>query len=578
MEKTEEVKFFTREKGHWKRFFKLLIKCHIPWVWLAIYIALSLGVVYIGLDITKYTAKLFAGDVSVELVEKLVVVIIVNCLGYAVTGIACSIMKARMNRNVRYSVWKKILHVPISFFEDETPRETVSRITSDSAGLASFFTLVLVPLITDVYAIVESLKIVSEYDGRLMMTIVVMIPLTAIATVIIGRMYYAVMKQYTKLDSKMTAKVSEVIKNIPLIKAFAKEEKERKRSKKVIDRYYRAGVRYSWLDQIYYLTFDVMDVLQIALMVLVGMILFHDGGIDKEGWIAFFLFSGKILGQVSDLSKSWRDAKDIEGETARIAVIMDAPCEESGDKSCQDMKGDIVFDHVTFGYNEEKKVLDDISCVFESGKVTALLGVSGCGKSTTINLIERIFNPLEGKITIGGTDISEFQLHDYRKKFAVISQQPMLFAGSIRENLIFSLEREVTDEEIKEALERADAGFVFELPEGLDSQLNEYGGGLSGGQKQKLAIASALLADTPYLLLDEATTALDAVAAEEVMKVLKEAAKNRTVIAISHSASVLGFADNTMILEKGKIVASGKTSDIYKTNQFLRDFVGKGEA
>lgn len=575
MEKTDKIKFFSRDKGHWKRFIKLLGKSHIPWVWLAAYIVCSIGVVEIGIDSTLYTAKLFAGDVSVELVEKLVLIIIVNCLGYAITRIVEGIMTARMTRNTRYYVWKHILHVPLDFFKDETPRQTVSRITSDSSCLASVFTLVLVPLITDVYAIVKSLKIVSEYDGRLMLTIVVMIPFTIIATIIIGRMYYAVNKQYTAADATMTAKITELMKNIPLIKAFAKEKKERKRSGETIEKYYRAGVRYSWLDQIYYIAFDFMSVIQTALIVIVGMVLFHDGGIDREGWIAFFMFSGTILGEVGDLSKSWRDGKDIEGEAARIATIMDAPVEESGDKECETLDGDIVLENVDFGYEDGKEVLKNVNCIFEKGKVTALLGVSGCGKSTILNLISRIYKVNKGKIKIGDTDISEYKLHQYRKNFAVISQEPMLFAGTIRDNVTFGINREVTDEEIANALKQADAEFVFDLPKGLDSELNEYGNGLSGGQKQKLAIAGALLTNAPYFLLDEATTALDAVSSEEVIKVIKEVAKKHTVIAISHSPSVLGFADNTIVIENGRVSATGKTKDVYKKNKFLRDFAGK---
>ena len=246
----------------------------------------------------------------------------------------------------------------------------------------------------------------------------------------------------------------------------------------------------------------------------------------------------------------------------------------SGDP-CEDLKGSVKLEHVCFGYDEEKPVLTDVSCEFKDNCVTALLGVSGCGKTTLVNLLTRLYVPQSGEILVEDKSVHGYALTDYRAQFVMVSQNSMLFSGSIRENVCYG-NGEVTEEAFEDALKKAGAyDFISRLPDGADTRLEEYGNNLSGGQRQRIAVARALLSNAHYIILDEPAASMDAIAAAELMGILKNISKDRCMIIIAHTAAVLPLADNVVIIENGVVSAQGETADVLETNDFLREFAGK---
>jgi ATP-binding cassette subfamily B protein AbcA/BmrA len=564
-----------QKKGTWKRFVKLFPKCRLPWIWLALYIILDIGFINLGVSETDYTAQLFAGDTSPALVTKLIAVMIINLLGSSLTVFVGAVTSARINRNMRKVVLGKVMRLPMSFFKDENPREAVYRIVQNSIVLDSTIMLFLIPLVSAVYTMAAVFQRIFRYDWRLSVIMLAFIPGVLFIAFIFGRLNFSVSERDAKLNATLMSRLSEMITNIPLAKAFAKEDYEQKRGEEYTGRLYRINITGSWISQLKDLSENALSLLQSLAITLVGLMLLNDGSITKRAWVAFFMFSSIFMGAVSSLTMLWNNIKIIQGGADRVAEIMDAPEEQRDGVPCERLQGDIHLEHVRFGYDPEKPVLNDVTCDFPDGCVTALLGASGCGKTTLVNLICRLYTPDQGAVTIDGNAIGDYALEDYRKQFAVVSQNSFLFSGSIRENICYG-KGAVSEDALCTALKRAGAyEFVMDMPGQLDAVLEEYGNNLSGGQRQRLALARALLSDAPYFILDEPVAAMDALAVSEMMKVFDEIAQNRCVIVIAHTPAILRFAKRVVIIEDGSISAQGDVKDVLKMNSFLQEFSRK---
>jgi len=569
---------FHSEKGIWKKFFVFLFKSHLPWGWIVLYLVAEIGVINIGLDETAYTAQLFAGDLSAKLVSQLIFVMIVNGIGGSVVILIRQLTNARFDRNARQAALNKIMHLPMSFFKEENPRETITRIVTNTQAVGNTFVLFVLPGITGIYSIYAVLKKVSYYDQRLVLTLIGFIPLTILIGFVTGRINYSLNHTDKKLYALLTEQLSELITNIPLAKAFAKEKYEEKRSSDLCERLYHINIKGSWLGQIGDLSFSVLTLIQEFVIILVGLFLLGNENIELKAWIAFYMFSGVLMTNIQSLLLVWQNVKTIQGGAKRITEIMDTPFEINQGQCIDDFHGTITFDDVHFQYKDQTPVLSGINCSFAKGKATALLGVSGCGKSTIVNLIDRIYMPQSGTITIDGVNIQDYELEHYRKHFSFISQDIMLFSGTIKENLCYGLSKVYSDEELWDVLKKVQAyDFVQKLPGQLYEEIGEYGNTLSGGQRQKLALARVLLDDAPYMILDEATASMDMIGIREVLTLLKTYANHRTIIAIAHSPEILTLVQDVIIIENGCVSAQGSLEEVKKTNQFLKDFMREGE-
>ncbi len=564
-----------QKKNTWKRFVKLLAKCSLPWVWLALYILLEIGVVDLGVSETDTMAQLFAGDTSPALLAKLVGVLIINLLGVNLLVFTRQVTSARINRNMRTIVLNKVLRLPMRFFKDEEPRETIYRITDNATVVDSTIMVFLMPVFMAGYKSVRIFFKTFSYDWRLSAILLAFVPVQIFCAFLFGRINFSLNQQDSKLMSKLIQKLSEMVTNIPLAKAFAKEDKEAKKGEELSGRLYDLGIRSGWIDQVRNLSGSLVTLLQTVLIVVTGLILLRDSDISRRAWTTFFLFSTTFSGAIDELMMYWNNVKIIQGSAERLAEIMDAPEEDVSGEKCESLRGDLALENVSFRYDEEKLVLDGLSCTFADNQVTALLGVSGCGKTTITYLLTRLYQPAQGVVTAGGRDISRYDLDDYRRQFAIVSQNGMLFSGTVRENVCYGC-GEVTDEQLTDALKRSGAyDFVRALPQGVDSRLEEYGGNLSGGQRQRLCMARALLSSAHYLILDEPVASMDAIATAQLLGILKEAAKDRCVIIIAHTDAVLSLSDRVVVVEDGKASAQGTVDEVCKVNAFLREMMGK---
>ncbi|MDE6752388.1 MAG: ABC transporter ATP-binding protein/permease [Eubacterium sp.] len=563
------------KKGTWKRFIKLFPKCRLPWLFIIVYAVLDFGLVNIGISETDYTAQLFAGDTSVALLTRLVAIIVINLIGSNLTIFMGQVTSARINRNMRGVVFSKVMRLPMSYFKDEDPREAIYRITNNAVVINSTIMVFLFPLATALYKSFSVFGKVFTYDWRLSAILLAFIPIQLFVGFIFGRINYSIRERETAIKSSLTQKLAELVTNIPLAKAFAKENKETENGEEITSRLYRINIKSSWLSQFQDLSTTAIDLAQSVIIVLVGILLLKNAEIAKRSWIAFFMFSSIFSGAVSEVIMYWNNLKIIQGGADRVAEIMDAPEENFKGEECVNLTGNIKLENVHFGYNDENTVLNGVNCEFEDNCVTALLGISGCGKTTLANLLTRLYIPQEGAITVNGKSIYDYALKDYRNQFVVVSQNSMLFSGTIRENVCYG-NGVVSDEALEEALKKSGAyDFVSKLPNGADTLLEEYANNISGGQKQRLAVARALLSDAHYLIFDEPAASMDAIAAAELMEILKSISKDKCMIIIAHTAAVLPLVQKAAIIENGRITAQGEPKELIKANTFFREFCGE---
>lgn len=582
MEKTQKDNsdqiVIKQKKGTWLRFIKLFPKCHLPWIWLIAYIVLSVGTVNLGISETDYTAQLFSGDTSSATVTKLIVIMIINLAATNIAAFVGQITSAKINRNMRGIVLKKVMRLPMSFFKEEQPREAIYRIVDNAVVIDSTLMLVIIPLATAAYTVASVFGKVFTYDWRLSIILLAFIPVHIFIAFIFGRVNYSLSERDTAINASLTERLAELVTNIPLAKAFAKEDREVQNGKELTERLYRINIRTSWISQFKDLSETLVSLIQALIIVIVGVALLGNDSISKRSWTAFFLFSSVFEGAITQIMMYWNNLKIIQGGAERVAEIMNAPEEDREGEPCQNLCGDIRIHDLHFGYDEDTTVLEGVHCTFKDNAVTALLGVSGCGKTTLVNLIIRLYEAQSGKIEINEKSIYEYALDDYRNQFVLVSQTSMLFSGTVRENICYGNEN-VSDQEIILALKKAGAyDFVMNMPQSIDSLLEEYGNNLSGGQRQRLAVARALLSKAHYMILDEPAASMDALAAAELMEILKDIAKDRCMIIIAHSPEILTIAERAVVIEDGKVTADGEIDYMKKSNKFLREFMGEGDA
>ena len=564
-----------QRKGTWKRFIKIFPKCNLPWLLLIVYIALEIGLINIGVNETDYTAQLFAGDTSVALLTKLITALIINMLGSSLLVFVRNVTSARLTRNMQLVLLNKVFRLPMRYFQSEDPREAVYRIVDRAVVIDSTIMAVLIPVFTAGYTAVAVFGRVFSYDWRLSAVLLAFVPIKILIAFIFGRVNFSLSERDVKINTKLTQRLAEMITNIPLAKAFSKESREAAKGEELTGRLYRLNIKSSWLGQFKDLSETVVSALQAIAIVGVGLLLLGSEAITKRAWITFFLFSSVFSNSVTEFMMYWNNLKIIQGGADKVAELLDEPEEDRTGEPCPELLGDIRVENVTFGYTEEEPVLRNITCTFKDNSVTALLGASGSGKTTLTHLLTRLYSMQQGCISINEKSTSDYAWMDYRKHFAVVSQNSMLFSGTVRENVCYGNEN-VSEQKLIEALKQAQAyDFVMNMPQGLDSRLEEYGNNLSGGQRQRLGVARALLSDAHYLILDEPIASMDALATAELMDMLKTVIQGRCTIIIAHSDAILPLAQQVVILNEGAVEAQGSLKEVAETNRFLQKLMGK---
>ncbi|HWR61204.1 MAG TPA: ABC transporter ATP-binding protein [Clostridia bacterium] len=562
-----------RHKGIWKAYFRLLYKAKLPYFLIAAGTALSFISVRIALKFPQYTQRLMAGELSNEVIFGMIFIAFARTFIAIPSLFADMAAQAKIDMNLRKLIWKSLINMPLPFFDKTKAREMVSRTTSDTASVSSFLMTTLLNQVTSLYSIVMTIMIVNEYDRRLALSFFILIPLVVFVAFIQGRLNFSAQSEVTKSNSKLTQFLAELLSNIPLIKGFANEEKEDARGKEVIGKLYKSQIKAATINVIFRPITAIVESLETLVIVGFGVYYVSKGVFGIDIWIAYYLYAGDLKLRINSIVSIFSSFKSSQGATERVSRLLEEPGEEYRKYLAEcETKEDIVFENVSFGYND-KTVLSDISFRVPAGKITAIVGPSGSGKTTILSLVERFYKPDAGVIKQGDVPIEDMNLEDWRKKFGYVAQEMSLISGSIRDNILYGVDREVSEEEFQRAVAAADVmDFVKEFPEGFDTEVGEFGSKLSGGQRQRIAISRAILRNPDHLLLDEATSSLDASSEHIVQKNLDELMKNRTTIVIAHKIATVVNADQIIVVDSGKIAGIGTHEELLKTNEVYKEF------
>jgi ABC-type multidrug transport system fused ATPase/permease subunit len=318
------------------------------------------------------------------------------------------------------------------------------------------------------------------------------------------------------------------------------------------------------VDQINAFIRNMLWFLPLLLIIIPPAVYLFQGTMSQAQFYSYILLATSFRTYTAEHLDLWIYLEEAQGATLRLAAILSAPSEKGDGKRTVPPSGDIVFHHVSFSYGKEQ-VLKDVSFTIEKGKKTALVGLSGSGKSTILNLIEKFYEPSEGQITIGGEDIGRYDFGGYRSLFTYLPQNAPGFSGSLRAMLNYSSEKPYSDERLLEVIRQV--GLYEDLaPVGLlDYQVGHNGERLSGGQRQKVGIARLILSHSEYVLLDEATSALDAGASLTVQRLVDESCRGRTQISVAHNLATITNADRILVFQQGKLIGEGKHPELIAT-------------
>ena len=450
----------------------------------------------------------------------------------------------------------------------------ISRITTDITAISQLIMQVFVAILTSAYTLVITLGKIGSYDQKLMIALIAVLPLNLVIAFVMGKMKFGVLDLVNQKNAELTQTIAEKTNNLLLIKSYGKEEKELQTGREKMKEFYKSSILNAWLG---FATpmYALVGAMQFIVIVMVGRSFYSSGTLTLTQWIAYYGFAVNIVNQLSAYCVYWTTFKGSQGATRRVAQIMEEVEEDIEDgEHVEHLCGDIELREVDFSY-EDKLVFDKLNLKIPAGRVTALIGPSGSGKTTLLNLVERMYPVSGGKILFGGKDTARYSLKSFRSEISYVTQESTLFAGTLRDNILFGIKREVTDEELEKACTDAEImDFIREQPAGFQTDVGEQGDKLSGGQKQRIAFARALLKQSDYLFMDEATAAMDIRGKDQVWKSVKRHMEGKTVLMVAHHRQTVQKADYIIVMHNGRIICQGEPEEVYAENTYYRELIG----
>ena len=460
------------------------------------------------LSIPDLTADLMAGNLTGKALWNSISYYIMFAAVICGQTVILAITKSLTTKNGRKALWKKMLGIRVSYYDENDPSELMSAVTNDLSTAMPEFVTIMVTLLPDIWFVISAFFHVADYDPFLLLSVIVFLPVKYIYMLVYGKLVYkARVGIFTEIGG-LTGFLAERICNLPLIKAFTKEDYEREKGVEVNKRLYKANMRQYKIYAFGDATQTLISLFQQFVILVTAVILLQKDRITMQQWVAFFLFSENIALKFDTLVGDWIFIKGAQGAIARTADIYEAEEENINENEPADITaGDIEFKNVSFSYGE-KQALTDVSFTIPKGSKTAIVGLCGSGKTTSLSLLERFYAPQDGEIRFGGKAIAEMPLADYRRHFSYVQQNPEVFSGTVKDALTYGITRKVSDEEIFNAAKVSGfAEYLEKQPQGLETAVAPSGNSMSGGQRQRLVLTREFLRNSDVLLFDEPTSA-----------------------------------------------------------------------
>lgn len=567
-----------KSKSKLKPFFALVRRTNPSYGKLAFALALSVVTTLVSLLIPLLTKQLVDGfsmsNLSGTQIGLIALVFFVQAGLSAYATYALNYNGQKIISGLRDLLWKKLIKLPVSYFDTNASGETVSRVTNDTMVVKELITTHISGFITGIISVIGSLTILFIMNWKLTLLVLVVVPLAALILMPIGRKMFSISRETQDETARFTGLLNQILPEIRLVKASNAEDVEYGRGKMGISSLFKLGVREAKVQSLVGPLISLVLMAALVAVIGYGGMQVSSGELTAGALVAFILYLFQIIMPMGQITTFFTQLQKSIGATERMIEIL---AEEEEDtvtgKQIENAHLPIQLDRVSFGYKPDQLILKEVSAVIEAGKVTAIVGPSGGGKTTLFKLLERFYSPTAGSIRLGDEPIDTYSLESWREHIGYVSQESPLMSGTIRENICYGLERDVTDAEIEKAAEMAYAlNFIKELPNQFDTEVGERGIMLSGGQRQRIAIARALLRNPSILMLDEATSSLDSQSEKSVQQALEVLMEGRTTIVIAHRLSTVVDADQLLFVEKGEITGRGTHHELMASHGLYRDF------
>jgi subfamily B ATP-binding cassette protein MsbA len=495
----------------------------------------------------------------------LVSLFVVRGFATFISGVAFEWVAGRVVLDLRQEMFERVLTLATAYYDHNSTGNLVSRFTYNVNQVTQASTKVLTVLVKDTLTIIGLIIYMLWLNWILTIAVFLLMPIVVVVVRILAVRLRHISRRLQGTVGDMTHSLEEGIRGHQVIKVFGGRPRERKRFSGHANWVRRDMFKMKVAGSAHTPLVELIGALMLALLIYVGTHQTSAGTLTVGGFIAFLTALGLLFRPLKQLTGINQPLQTGLAAAESIFELLDTPPEEDhGTREIGRAAGRIEFRDVVFRYpGAERDALDGLDFQVEAGQTVALVGASGGGKSTVINLIPRFYSPQRGEILLDGENINQLTLDSLRGNISLVGQDPLLFNESIAANIAFGLNREVDREELEEIARAAHAlDFIQDLPNGFDELVGEEGVRLSGGQRQRIAIARALLKDAPILILDEATSALDSESEQHVQAALKRLTQGRTTLVIAHRLSTIEHADTILVIKEGRVVERGSHAEL----------------
>ncbi|HZT17483.1 MAG TPA: ABC transporter ATP-binding protein [Gaiellaceae bacterium] len=481
--------------------------------------------------------------------------------------------------DLRTAVYAKLVRLSFGFYDRHQTGQLMSRATVDLQGVRFFLGYGLVFFFQSLFTVVGVAAVVFFIEWRLALISLAIAPALVAVAYRYSHVSHPLLRDVQQKLADVATVAEENIVGVHVVKSFAQEAAEQAKFESRSERVFEQSVKANRQRALYVPLLGFLPLLAQAAILFVGGRMVAHGSLSVASFVRFNLFLTMLVMPLRQLGMWIGQAQRATASGERIFQVIDEPEEITDAPDAYELPpgpGRVVFENVSFGYDPERPVLRGLDLELEAGRVVALIGHTGAGKTTTAALVPRFYDVQRGRVAVDGHDVRDVTLASLRREIGAIAQDPFLFSATVRENIAFG-RPEATAEEVERAARLAQAHeFVAALPEGYDTVIGERGITLSGGQRQRIAIARALVVDPRILILDDATASVDATTEARIREGLREAMRDRTTIIIAHRLSTIALADEIVVVDDGRVAARGTHDELVGTNDVYREIYEHG--
>lgn len=471
----------------------------------------------------------------------------------------------RMEYDLRKDVFDHLQRLSLGYFADKEPGSLVSRATNDIDKLSELISSGIITAAADLLTIAGIVVIMFSINPQLSLVSFAIIPVMLVWMIVWGKRVRTVYRETRKSIASVSAQMEESVSGIREIQSFSKEDETRREFRNVNESNRAANTEAGRVMSAFFPTVTFFTSVGQALVLWFGGMAVIQHAVTVGTLFIFMSYITRFFMPIQELSNIWTSIQSAFAAAERVFNIVDAPIgiEDSSDSEpIIAIRGEIVYDHMTFGYDNDNRILHDINLRIAPNTTVAFIGPTGVGKTTMINLLYRFYDPTEGRILIDGRNLRRISIESLRRQMGIVLQDPFLFSGTIMENIRYSRPG-ATDEDVIAVSKAVGAHeFITRLPEGYQTEVKERGGRLSVGQRQLVSLARALIANPRILIMDEATSSIDAYTELLIQKAMDKILKGRTAIVIAHRLSTVRNADQIVVIENGVIAEAGKHDEL----------------